>query len=160
MIDNDSSTNTNTSQNKPSTSPSGMSINWQCSSLDENMKSNVELIVGAKGIKQGKRPKNEVEFTRLSSRLSRHSLLLDSLQCIRLIQQTGYLLPHLTRNDMSMLLGHSQRDSKLITYQWTKTLDAKEDPKKSFKTWIFQNEESPLFGWVRSSKDHDFKYSH
>mmetsp|Transcript_2870 Transcript_2870/g.5384 ORF Transcript_2870/g.5384 Transcript_2870/m.5384 type:complete len:596 (-) Transcript_2870:1157-2944(-) len=153
----DGSSQTMAIPKKSTLSPSGMSINWQCCLDDDNMNSDVELIVGAKGIKQGKIPKDFTDFIRLSSRLSRHSLFFDSQQCIKMIVETGHSLSNLSPDDIILLLGgHNHHlHSQHITYQWTKTL-ATQDSKKRFKSCIFQNQESPLYGWVRSSEDHDF----
>jgi tRNA-specific adenosine deaminase 1 len=158
-IEDDSSNIVTARPNKSFSSPSGMCINWQqCSLDDHNMKPDVELIVGAKGIKQGKRPKDITDVIRLSSRLSRYSLFLDCQQCIKMIQDIGCSLPNLNCDDIHLLLGHNDHDSKIVkTYQWTKTLVANEDSKESFKSWIFDNQQSPLFGWIRCSKDHDFQ---
>jgi hypothetical protein len=46
-----------------------MSINWQ------QTESHVELVVGARGIRQGKTPKCEADFEKLQSRLCRNVMM-------------------------------------------------------------------------------------
>lgn len=50
-------------------SPCGFALNWQQSSPDA-----VEIVVGARGICQGKKPQSVEDYRKLSSRLSRQSL--------------------------------------------------------------------------------------
>ena len=70
-------------------SPCGFSLNWQQDALvpksslahqhknNSNNKndSNVELIVGARGIRQGKKPKSADDYKRMASRLSRWNMI-------------------------------------------------------------------------------------
>lgn len=55
---------------KPKVSPCGFALNWQC--IDPDV---VEILIGARGICQGKRPRTLRDFKKLSSRLSRQSLV-------------------------------------------------------------------------------------
>ena len=50
-------------------SPGGLSINWQVGDSD------VELTVGARGIRNGKKPKTAADYIKLQSRLCRAALL-------------------------------------------------------------------------------------
>jgi tRNA-specific adenosine deaminase 1 len=47
----------------------GMSINWQCCSQEQ------ELVVGARGIQQGKKPKSNADYSKLQSRLCRAAMV-------------------------------------------------------------------------------------
>lgn len=49
-------------------SPAGVSINWL------HLDPEVELVIGARGIRQGKKPKSEHDFRSMASRLSRNAL--------------------------------------------------------------------------------------
>mmetsp|Transcript_40414 Transcript_40414/g.97548 ORF Transcript_40414/g.97548 Transcript_40414/m.97548 type:complete len:449 (-) Transcript_40414:621-1967(-) len=51
-------------------SPCGFAMNWQCTDPDV-----AEILIGARGICQGKKPKTLEDYHKLSSRLSRQSLL-------------------------------------------------------------------------------------
>ena len=56
---------------KPRTqkSPCGVGINWQASHAE------TEVVVGARGIQQGKKPKSDQDYVKMSSRLSRGALV-------------------------------------------------------------------------------------
>ncbi|CAB9501432.1 stranded RNA-specific editase 1 [Seminavis robusta] len=57
-------------------SPCGMSLTWdQTMGNDKQNNNNIELIVGARGICQGKKPKQLSDYTKLASRLSRYKIL-------------------------------------------------------------------------------------
>jgi hypothetical protein len=47
----------------------GLCANWQC-----GRDATVEIVVGARGLRQGRKPKTECDFVNLASRLSRHAL--------------------------------------------------------------------------------------
>jgi tRNA-specific adenosine deaminase 1 len=49
-------------------SPAGVSVNWL------HLDPEVELVIGARGIRQGKKPKSEQDFRSMASRLSRNAL--------------------------------------------------------------------------------------
>jgi Adenosine-deaminase (editase) domain len=46
----------------------GLCANWQCTDAD------IEILAGARGLRQGRKPKTELDFVNLASRLSRHAL--------------------------------------------------------------------------------------
>lgn len=56
-------------RDEPKTSPAGVAMNWN------QIDSTVELIASARGLKQGKKPKDEKDYANMKSRLSRRSLL-------------------------------------------------------------------------------------
>jgi hypothetical protein len=60
-----------------SVSPCGLSVNWQCCDSDS-----VEVLVGARGVLQGRKPNLDPEYERLASRLSRYRIL-------RLLEEVG-----------------------------------------------------------------------
>jgi hypothetical protein len=59
------------STDSPKPSPCGFSLNWQMHDRNDN----VELLVGARGLRQGKKPKSEEDYVRQSSGLSRRSFV-------------------------------------------------------------------------------------
>jgi hypothetical protein len=58
--------------NTPKVSPCGMSLNW-----NQSLPSDLEVVIGARGIKHGRRPKSVDDCKVLASRLSRAKLLRD-----------------------------------------------------------------------------------
>jgi Adenosine-deaminase (editase) domain len=60
-----------------SVSACGLSVNWQNCDPDT-----VELVVGARGVRQGRKPKSDLDYEGLASRLSRRGLL-------RLFEEVG-----------------------------------------------------------------------
>jgi tRNA-specific adenosine deaminase 1 len=59
----------NSNKKQKTKSPSGVSLNWQWSNPQ------TEVVVGARGIRQGKKPKSDQDYKNLTSRLSRASLI-------------------------------------------------------------------------------------
>ena len=59
----------NTKKRRTQKSPCGVSINWQRSSGE------TEVVVGARGIRQGKKPKSDSDYVKMASRLSRGALM-------------------------------------------------------------------------------------
>lgn len=100
-------------------SPCGVSLNWQ----RQDSKS-VEIVVGVRGIRQGKKPKSPEDYAILSSRLSRKSLC----------HYASRLFP---------------ADNK-IGYQQFKREICDTD-RKSLKEIIFEG--GPLAGWLREKSD-------
>lgn len=102
----------------------GVSINWQCCDVDK-----VEILVGARGVLQGRTPKKDFDYERLSSRLSRRGLL-------REIEQAGIRIDR----------GH-------LSYRLVKQELA--DPNwLQLKTRLLA--EGTLSGWLRSDHGGDF----
>jgi hypothetical protein len=119
-------------------SPCGISLNWQC--LDPN---GTELIVGARGLCQGKKPKSNQDYSKLASRLSRREF-------VRLAQMHYDILP--SGNKCG-----SERDVPSIgvpeTYQEVKRVVSSQDWDK-WKASILRS--GILAGWLRNSEDGDF----
>jgi hypothetical protein len=114
----DSSTSSST------VSPCGFALNWQCSS-------SIELVVGVRGIRQGKKPKSDQDYQKLASRLSRSAWV--------------EFYKEMERRD--------NIEERSRTYQ-----DLKERvcyPERSqLKTWILTG--GPLVGWLKDSTQSDF----
>jgi hypothetical protein len=60
----------NNKKRRKEKSPCGVSINWQWSNNKET-----EVVVGARGIRQGNKPKSDQDYMNMTSRLSRASLV-------------------------------------------------------------------------------------
>ena len=71
-------------RNKKLISSCGFSINWQSTVTG---KGDVEVLIGAKGIKQGKKAKKATDVPRLVSRLSRYALAKRAIHCDGLMPQ-------------------------------------------------------------------------
>jgi len=142
-------------------SPSGISINWQIS-LANDKNNNIEQIVGAKGIRQGKKSKRLQEVLPCASRLSRYVLFFDSVECSYLLK--GAKVTPRDNESWAKFLRTQEhkRECEAIEmstatgYQMTKQMLANSDLKR-LKSIIFNQIESPLVGWLRRLDDHDFK---
>ena len=137
-------------------SPIGISINWQTSIYKEHIDERrgqfgVEQTVGAKGVKQGKKPKRIGDVMKCPSRLSRHALLQDSIECVKLLQKKG-----LTTKDLQPTLIVELIKGNTDTERCTERSYQTFKDGKDAKAIIFESALSPLTGWVRSSKGHDF----
>jgi hypothetical protein len=99
-------------------SPCGFALNWQQSNQNA-----VEIIVGIRGICQGKKPKSSADYRKLSSRLSRQSLYQNA---------------------------HTMLSTDKTSYQEMKS-DVSDRGWKVLKTLIFQG--GPLSGWLREQSD-------
>eukprot|EP00980_Cylindrotheca_fusiformis_P010721 scaffold2402_cov109-Cylindrotheca_fusiformis.AAC.3 len=99
-------------------SPCGVAFNWQQSCPDI-----VEVIVGARGLCQGKKPKSFGDYRRLSSRLCRRSLCQEA-HIVLCSNATSYL----------------ELKSEMNNESW-----------KALKTRILRK--GPLSGWLRENSD-------
>lgn len=95
--------------------PCGMSFNW-------NQKEGLEVVVGSRGIKHGKKPKSPQDIEKLSSRLCRAKLMDDF---------SSLLLP---QNDKP----YFQIKNNASNREWS-----------NLKTRILTQNDSPLAGWLR-----------
>jgi Adenosine-deaminase (editase) domain len=57
-------------------SPTGLCINWNCADDDVEKNAGVELTVGARGTRHGKKPQTARDYSRLESRLCRNQIRL------------------------------------------------------------------------------------
>lgn len=79
-------------------SPAGLSINWQQSDKV------VELTVGARGIRQGKKPKKSVDYVRLQSRLCRNAFVHLSKEASKASESSnGHCLSSLSCSSIAAL---------------------------------------------------------
>jgi len=140
---------------KTQISPIGISINWQTTCQpNSNGTVDVEQTVGAKGIKQGKKPKRIGDVLKCSSRLSRHQLFQDALSCIHSLNRKRIILKNLNQSTLKEFL--LEQDVGTVNYQKAKLLLSESDVRK-VKAAILKELPSPLAGWVSNSDDHDFQ---
>jgi hypothetical protein len=154
------------SKMKKSISPSGISINWQmmpqqnesnCTDCGRNKDSEVEQIVGAKGIKQGKKSKRIEEIQSCASRLSRHALFYESFQCLTLMNSIDMSVVSISSKRTGDNFQSIDESGNLLGYQCTKNRWTDKEIRR-LKNAVFEEKESPLNGWLRSTDDNDFKY--
>jgi hypothetical protein len=124
----------------PTISPCGFALNWQQSSEPSTNTHQTEILVGARGIRQGKKPKSLEDYQKLASRLSRAELLR--------AQQQLHLVVSKDDDD-------EQHDAK--TYQEFKSLisgccsNNKKKKRRDLKLNIFKG--GPLVGWLVNKED-------
>ena len=159
--DNDEGTNHSKKSGKKSLAPCGFCINWQrtCNDISKDKNGNdkkskakgnensisIELVIGAKGIKQGKKPKKPDDVRRVMSRLCRYEMHAKSaIQCSQIVaERTGAFVNDLDCSD------------KKLTYQGAKATSICMDRQQRRRLCI-SDDQSPLSAWVSSSKDGDF----
>ena len=117
-------------------SPCGFCVNWQ--RLGTGADDGIEMVVGAKGIKQGKKPKKPEDVNKAMSRLCRWQLAKSAIRCDSLVE-----------GNIMCLEGEAT-----IRYQKAKKLACGRYNVRSGH--CMTTEESPLHGWVRSVKAGDF----
>ena len=105
-----------------SASPCGLAVNWQSCDSDR-----VEILVGARGVLQGRKPNLDLEYERLASRLSRSKIL-------RLVEELGIE----GEKSSYSLIKQEMGDSKWLELK-TKVLSM-----------------GPLSGWLRNQVSGDF----
>ena len=134
----------------------GVSINWQ-SSININDTSNrnhVEQTIGAKGVKQGKKPKTRKDVAKCASRLSRFSLVDESMEILKLLSTRKLCTPSLSFKDVDDRIFCKKTSS--ITYQQMKNISG-ENQIQQMKTMLFNSTtKNHLSGWVKSSEENDF----
>lgn len=157
--DDDPGTNQPKKSGKKSLAPCGFCINWQltCIAIEEKGENDkkskakgnndsdfIELVIGAKGIKQGKKPKKPDDVMRVMSRLCRYEMHAKSaIQCSQIVgKRTG------TVDGMFF-------SDKKTTYQGVKATSISKD-RKQRKSFCISDDQSPLSAWVSSSKEGDF----
>lgn len=121
----------------------GICLNWQKTlfnghSKDQSKKVNIEEVVGAKGIIQGKKPKCSSDVLKSVSRLSRYSLWKQTLD--------AFILANVI--DLDLI-------KKNHPYKKMKDLLAKHSV-RNLLIDILHNLKTPLQGWVRDYDDDDF----
>jgi Adenosine-deaminase (editase) domain len=124
--------------------PCGVSINWNeadariITKESENPSLMVEVLVGARGIKQGKKPRTPKDYANLASRLSRSHIVQDFV--LRTTADRQITVDH---NLPSKMTYHKLKE-ETACQEWLKT-----------KEFILKCHESPLVGWIRSAQEDD-----
>lgn len=138
-----------TSFSKSFQSPCGFCLNWQDVTTDITkfpFERAVEVIVGAKGIMQGKNPKTCQDLERCTSRLSRwvfRKTILDVMDA--LIKSRLKLIGLITISE----------DYYTLSYQQLKqSLSLKEA--RDLRQQLLLNKDGPLGGWLTTGQDGDF----
>jgi len=127
----------------------GLSINWQqaCSGDNRREDDGVELTVGARGIRHGKKPKCPEDYGKLQSRLSRRALLELSRDLVVVSQQA----------EERSTNGRGREDSKQSAAAATATAETAEEYceyKKKYGCSLQRGiqqlmfERGPLAGWL------------
>jgi len=146
---------------KQAFSPCGISLNWQQQSIwvgsdaKKGVKNHegaqIEITVGAKGIKQGKKPRNIEDIIKGSSRLCRWALLKQSLQSLAFIEESQKSeLQHIKTATIALRNGE-------ISYQRVKSILATKVTRLC-NLILSEIEGLPLYGWVRSYDEGNFLY--
>jgi len=121
--------------NRKKVSPCGIALNWNNS--DQKM----ELVVGARGIQQGKKPKSLKDYQKLASRLCRASLVVE----IPFDRIFGVQNFHNKRTiETSATTTYQHLKHAFTCTVWSEV-----------KTRLLTREGSPLAGWLRSSDGGD-----
>eukprot|EP00934_Nitzschia_sp_Nitz4_P006820 Nitzschia sp. Nitz4//scaffold38_size140716//106606//107985//NITZ4_003159-RA/size140716-processed-gene-0.40-mRNA-1//1//CDS//3329550114//6810//frame0 len=129
----------NSSTNSRSMSPSGMSMNWQGFNPTA-----IELVVGNRGIQQGKKPKTDKDICQLASRLCRFEFLRLKSKCDVVREQ---------HEDGGK---QSPGDASFKDYKHCKNEDVDLDW-KTYKNKILST--GKFVGWIRNEEDGDFSNS-
>ena len=140
-------------------SPCGMAINW-------NQNEDAEVLVGARGILHGKKPKTPEEYEQLASRLSRAKLMQD------------YYCRDSTANELNIATDDCENQSLIAKYNnsintndSSCTLSSKNELSNgtysqlkkrnasfewsALKATILTQDGSALVGWLRNTTDND-----
>lgn len=146
-----------TTSTNMSRSPIGISINWQYDSDHEsthtnkkdNFNPNVELVVGAKGIKQIGNLKSMGDIIKCSSRLSSYNLFCLGLECLENTLKICDDDQNATKPCFtSDIIKKCQNGN--ISYQEAKRILAN-SRLRSMKSFIFTS--GPLMGWICDRND-------
>ena len=139
--------NDDSTPRKKKISPCGVSMNWQQPAFSQSEPSSntyVELVVGARGICQGKKPKSSNDFKKLASRLSRTKLAEQQLEIFQLQLQSN--------TDSISIPQHPS------TYQELKERCCSDEYAKLKALVLTESQTSPLNGWlIRNPTEHDFE---
>jgi len=121
--------------------PCGVSFNW-------NQNEDIEIIVGARGIKHGKKPKTTKDIEKLASRLSRARLLRDYSLHGENINRTANTTTKRERKPSQTALPKSPAPNDYKFYHQIKQ-DSASREWIALKTRILTHDGSPLAGWLR-----------
>lgn len=137
--------------NSTKVSPCGMSLNWNQSSSD------LEVVIGARGIKQGKKPKSGHDYKALASRLSRSKLLLDFLLPMDVSSST--LHPPTNGDGIHTIESYGQQNNanhdtdRIQSYYKLKEVASCQEWMVWKKRILSEEGGGPLAGWLRSVDD-------
>ena len=131
----------NNSQAKKESS-SGMSMNWYRTQRPTRKEAtgNIEITVGATGLKRGKKPKCPHDVVKAASRLSRFSFIRQWKECLKISFDCTESKSSLTRELLGLSLSYAQTKQKLFDLGVSKKLSSV----------------GLLSLWVRTSDEHDF----
>ena len=128
--------------------PCGTAINWneaddrKINSKKSSCPSSIEILVGARGIQQGKKPKTQKDYVDLASRLSRSRMVKDFvLKASALINEENKDGTHKLPSDTT----YQSLKKQMSCSKWWDT-----------KSRILNHPESPLAGWIRSSQEDNY----
>lgn len=146
-----SSKNGSTKPRVKKESPSGMSMNWYQSQND--YENNVEITIGATGLKRGKKPKLGCDVIKSASRLCRYNFISQWKACIELSSKVDASRAKCIKTPNSSLLNkllvesnsYVQIKQKLIKLGVVSNLEC-----------IVDQSSGVLKGWVRTGFDGDF----
>jgi hypothetical protein len=112
-------------------SPAGLSINWQATCFDEQASSDIELTVGSRGIRHGKKPKCSADYTRLESRLCRAAMISFSRQVDAVVEYDDAHAANLSATESDYQQFKARQGTTLY---------------KRIKRIVFQR--GPMAGWL------------
>ena len=122
-------------------------MNWQQPAFSQSEPSSntyVELVVGARGICQGKKPKSSNDYKKLASRLSRTKTADRQLEILQAQLQSN--------TDSTSIPQHPS------TYQELKERCCSDEYAKLKALVLTESKTSPLNGWlIRNPTEHDFE---
>ena len=137
-------------------SPCGVALSWQqptfggSSNKITSTLTSTEIIVGARGICQGKKPKAVEDYARLTSRLSRQALYRNQIR--KTLHPQPYTnIPDRNVKSNAFTSPETEPTKSFSSYQQIKQAHANQEW-KDLKRIVFQNE-SPLCGWLNEQND-------
>jgi hypothetical protein len=133
----DSDSNNNKSK-KRALSPCGVALNWNQFDME------IEVLVGSRGVRQGRKPKSPNDYLTLASRLSQTKTVSEIP--LRLIETS------------SEQKEEQSTQSTKVTYRYMKKNFCNPDW-SAVKTQLLTLEGSPLRGWLRSENDFEVRES-
>lgn len=132
----------------------GVSINWQSSINTNDNANHIEQTIGAKGVKQGKKPKTRKDVAKCASRLSRFSLIDESMEILKLLSTRKICTPSLSFKDIDDYI--FCKETPKFTYQHMKKISGENKIQQMKKMIFHSSAKNHLSGWVKSSEENDF----
>ena len=130
-------------------SVAGLAINWH-QHVTSTLSDDVELIVGVRGIRQGKKPKCNDDAKRLQSQLCRNAFVTQHEHFLLLLRKYNKSISEMYQpNSTNALLQSSpenvEKDDNVYYNQYKRKHSC--PMYRMIRTWIFSRE-SPLAGWL------------